>query len=147
MYYNVTVYLSDIAWSRDLRLALSDFTVTWYPAINILGSLWPCYFTQKEQAREFLWHLLRVQYIKNNAFVTVNNDFLVTREVICQWFSLVTSSHEVTSENHWQITTRVTKKSLFTVTNVLFYFLHAILCLEYTILLQTIIELWFPHWR
>ena len=28
----------------------------------------------------------------NNTFVTVNNDFLVTREVICQWFSLVTSS-------------------------------------------------------
>ena len=29
---------------------------------------------------------------KNNTFVTVNNDFLVTREVICSWFSLVTSS-------------------------------------------------------
>ena len=28
--------------------------------------------------------------IKNNAWVTVNNDLLVTREVICQWFSLVT---------------------------------------------------------
>ena len=28
----------------------------------------------------------------NNTFVTVNNNFLVTREVICQRFSLVTSS-------------------------------------------------------
>ena len=53
---------------------------------------------------------------------TVNNDFWVTSEAICQWFSLVTS------ENHWQIASLVTQKSLFTVTNVLFYFLHAILC-------------------
>ena len=30
--------------------------------------------------------------IKNNAWVTVNNDFLVTSEVICQWFSRVTKS-------------------------------------------------------
>ena len=28
----------------------------------------------------------------NNTFVTVNNDLGVTREAICQWFSLVTSS-------------------------------------------------------
>ena len=82
--------------------------------------------------------------IKNNARVTVNNDFFVTREAIRQWFSLVTNnnffchewgdstmiftSDEVTSENHCRIASRVTKKSLFTVTNVLFYILHAILC-------------------
>ena len=30
--------------------------------------------------------------IKNNAGVTVNNDFLVTSEVICQWLSRVTKS-------------------------------------------------------
>ena len=30
--------------------------------------------------------------IKNNAWVAVNNDFLVTSEVICQWFSRVTKS-------------------------------------------------------
>ena len=29
-------------------------------------------------------------YAKNNAWVTVNNDFLVTSETICQWFSWVT---------------------------------------------------------
>ena len=36
-------------------------------------------------------------------------------------------------ENHWQIASRVGKKSLVAVTNVLFYFLHTVLCLEYTI--------------
>ena len=41
---------------------------------------------------------------------------------------MIFTSDEVTSENHWQIASRVTQKSLFTVTNVLFYFLHAILC-------------------
>ena len=30
--------------------------------------------------------------IKNNAWVTVNNDFWVTSEAICQWFSRVTKS-------------------------------------------------------
>ena len=41
---------------------------------------------------------------------------------------MIFTSDEVTSENHWQIASRVTQKSLFMVTNVLFYFLHAILC-------------------
>ena len=46
------------------------------------------------------------------------------------------TSEEVTSENHWQITSRVTQKSLFMATNVLFYFLHDILCPEHTISLN-----------
>ena len=33
-----------------------------------------------------------MQDIKNNAWVTVNNDFWVTSEAICQWFSRVTKS-------------------------------------------------------
>ena len=37
------------------------------------------------------------------------------------------------------------QKSLFMVTNVLFYFLHAILYLEHTVLLQTIIDHPFRH--
>ena len=41
---------------------------------------------------------------------------------------MIFTSDEVMSENYWQIASRVTQKSLFTVTNVLFYFLHAILC-------------------
>ena len=41
---------------------------------------------------------------------------------------MIFTTDEVTSENHWQIASRVTQKSLFTVTNVLLYFLHAILC-------------------
>ena len=40
----------------------------------------------------------------------------------------------------WQITSRVTKKSLITVTNVLFYFLHAISYLEHTVPLRTMID-------
>ena len=40
--------------------------------------------------------------------------------------SIIFTSDEVTSEIHWQIASRVTQKSLFTVTNVLLYFLHAI---------------------
>ena len=36
--------------------------------------------------------------IKNNAWVTVNNDFLVTSGVICQWFSRVTLANHLTSD-------------------------------------------------
>ena len=65
--------------------------------------------------------------IKNNAWVTVNNDFWVTSEAI------IFTSNKVMSENDWQIASRVTQKVLITVTNVLFYFLHAILCPEHTL--------------
>ena len=41
---------------------------------------------------------------------------------------MIFTSDEVTSENHRQIASRVTQKLLITVTNVLFHFLHAILC-------------------
>ena len=71
--------------------------------------------------------------IKNNVWVTVNNDLGVTSEAICQCF------HEWRS-HEWKslakIASRVTPKSLFTVTNVLFYFLHAIWCPEHTIPLK-----------
>ena len=60
---------------------------------------------------------------------------------------MIFTSDEVTSENHCQITSRVTKESLFTVTNVLFYFLHAILCFEQTISLCTIIDRSFRRCR
>ena len=76
---------------------------------------------------------IKVWDIKNNAWVTVNNDFFGH-----EWGDLpmIFTSDEVTSDNHWQITSRVTKKSLFTITNVLFYFLHAILYLEHTVPLK-----------
>ena len=48
---------------------------------------------------------------------------------------------------HWQIASQVTQKSLFTVTNVLFYFLLAILCIEHTIPLITVIDRWFHRCR
>ena len=80
--------------------------------------------------------------INNNAWVTVKNDFFGH-----EWgyLPMIFTSDEVTSENHWQITSWVTKKSLFTVTNVLVYFLHAILYLEHTVPLQTIIDRSFRH--
>ena len=79
--------------------------------------------------------------IKNNAWVTVNNNFCH------EWAdsAIIFTSDEVTSENHCRIASRVTKKSLFTVTNVLFYFLHAILCHEHPNPLRTIIERSFRH--
>ena len=83
----------------------------------------------------------RKRDIKNNAWVTVNNDFCH------EWgdSAMIFTSDEVTSENHCRIASRVTKKSLFTVTNVLFHFLHAILCHEHRNPLRTIIERSFRH--
>ena len=82
--------------------------------------------------------------VKNNAWVTVNNDFLVTSEVICQWFSRVTKSRGKffgKSPHEWP------QKSLFTVTNLLFYFLHTILYLGHTGPLRTIIDCSFRYCR
>ena len=55
--------------------------------------------------------------------------------------------HEWRSHEWKSLPNRLTsdKKSLFTVTNVLFYFLHAILCHELTNPLRTIIERSFRH--
>ena len=71
--------------------------------------------------------------IKNNVWVTMNNDFWGH-----EWGDLpiIFTSDEVTSENHWQIASRVTQKSLLMVTNALFYFLHTIWCSEHTIPLK-----------
>ena len=54
-------------------------------------------------------------------------------------FPITFTSEEVMSENHWQIASRVTQKSLFMATNVLFYFLHDILCPEHTISLKQLL--------
>ena len=79
--------------------------------------------------------------IKNNAWVTMNNDFWSR----VGWFAndfYNWPSHEWKSlANH--LTSD--QKSLFTVKNVLFYFLHAILYLEHTVPLQTIIGRSFRH--
>ena len=50
----------------------------------------------------------------------MNNDILVTREVICQWGAreVICQNH---CQNHCQITSLVTKTSLFTVTHALFF--------------------------
>ena len=72
--------------------------------------------------------------IKNNVWVTLTNDFWVMSDL-----PIIFTSDEVTSENHWQITSQVTQKSLFMVTNVLFHFLHAILCPEHTMPLKQLL--------
>ena len=84
---------------------------------------------------------VKMKYIKKNAWVTVNIDVFVTSEVIRHYFSRVTKSRVkiiVESPHEWH-------KSLFTITKVLIYFLHAILCPGHTILLKTIIDCWFRH--
>ena len=84
----------------------------------------------------------------NNAWVTEINDFchewgdsaMIFRH---EWKSL---PNRFTSDKK-SLPNRFTsdKKSLFTVTNVLFYFLHAILCHEETDPLRTTIERSFRH--
>ena len=62
--------------------------------------------------------------------------------VVCQWFSHVPNSQaKIICKSHkeWP------KKSLFTVTNILFYFLHAIWCPEHTISLNKITVPSFHH--
>ena len=73
-----------------------------------------------------------VKDIKNNARVTVNNDFGVTSEAICQSFSRVTKSRMKIMANR----TTSDPKIVITVINVLSYFLHAIWCPEQTIPLK-----------
>ena len=67
--------------------------------------------------------------IKNNAWVTMNNDFWVMSKAICQRFQRLPKSlaNRITSD----------QKSLLTLTNVLFYFLHVMLCPEHTVQLKT----------
>ena len=60
---------------------------------------------------------------------------------------IIFTSDEVTSEIHWQIASRVTQKSLFTVANASFYFLRTSLCPEHTIPLKRITNRWFRHCR
>ena len=78
---------------------------------------------------------------KNNVWVTVNNNFLSRVGRFGNDF------HECWSHEWKSLPNRPTsdKKWLFTVANVLFYFLHAISCHEHTYPLKTIIECSFHH--
>ena len=100
--------------------------ITKHNKTNCAHTLWdtPLIYTN-------IWYKIYIYfywYIKNNAWVTVNNDFFVTSEAIRQWFSRVTKSEWKSLSNRLMSD----KKLLFTVTNVLFYFLHDILCHEHT---------------
>ena len=66
------------------------------------------------------WSMHTSQDINNNAWVTVNNDFLGH-----EWGDLpmIFTRDEIKGENHWQIAPRVAQQSWFTVTNVFFLFL------------------------
>ena len=77
-----------------------------------------------------------VQDLKNNAWVTVNNNF-VTSEAIRQWSAMVIAE----SPNEWQ------KYRYYRLRIYIFYFLHAVLCPERIIPQKTIIDRWFRHCR
>ena len=71
--------------------------------------------------------------IKNNAWVTVNNDVWVTSEVICQWFSRVTKSRlKIISKSHheWPKNRYSRQRMYYFISYTLFY------VLEHTILLK-----------
>ena len=97
----------------DLRRHRAHYVVTVMPSSNN---------TNIDTDRE-MCKIQRYGYIKNSAWVTVNNDFLGH-----EWGDLpiIFTSDEVTSENHWQIASRVTQKSLVTVTNAFFFFSYTL---------------------
>ena len=118
-----TELIRRILWTfhvvNEFQLSLSHFNTEYN--ISICHTIL-CLMYYGEKIHSIQMRIWCVCDIKNNAWVTMNNDFWVKSESICRWFSFVTH------ENHRQIASRVTQKSVFTVTNVLFYFLHAILC-------------------
>ena len=145
--YSITDAIKQTSGSRDsitqsMAYQWTSF-VAMYESLRILHILpiWPyqiCF------GKAITRHGTSVHDIKNNAWVTVNKDFWITSEAICQWFSRVTKSRAKIigeSRHEWP------QKSLCTVTNVLFYFLHAISYPEHTIPLKTIIDRWFRHCR
>ena len=68
--------------------------VRWCPCIQYGFLSFGLWLLSKEKWGELLnARFCRfIHDIKNNAWVTVNNDFWVTSEAICQWFSRVTKS-------------------------------------------------------
>ena len=121
---NTPQNLSDCTWIQKIPKQLGDMLVH-KPSGGAI---------EQYNYNLFSNEIYTIMYIKNNAWVTVNNDFWSR----VRWFA---------NENHLQINSRVTKKSLFMVTNVLFYFLHAILCPEHTIPLKATINRSFRHCR
>ena len=122
-------------------------TVLYTFAVAMINLDTPWYFVFTLILCRFIWsiNLSHEEYIRNNAWVSVNNDFFGH-----EWGNLpmIFTSDEVTRENLWQITSRMNKKSLFTVTNVLFHFLDAIFFPSWTqIPLKTSIERSFRHCR
>ena len=61
-------------------------------SIRLLKTTIKSYDAHRHILGEAPFSLYVIHEIENNARVTVNNDFLVTSAVICQWFSRVTKS-------------------------------------------------------
>ena len=87
--------------SAVLRRKLSIYLLSMWLITTISRNWRHLRFSEHEhQSLSYLTHRLTdahftykaTQEIKNNAWVTVNNDFLATSGVICQWFSRVTKS-------------------------------------------------------
>ena len=93
-------------------------------------------FTRDFVTRENHCQIASLVFVTRENHWQITSLVFVTRENHWQIASLVF----LTRENHRQIASLVTQKSLFTVTNVLFNFLHPILCSEHLIPLKTIIS-------
>ena len=82
------IFLNENVWS-SLKISLKSvpkFVIKIPSLVRIMA----CYRPGDKPLSKSLWLVYwPVDDIKNNAWVTVNNDFLVTSGVICQWFSRV----------------------------------------------------------
>ena len=133
-----------IHWGRLMHVGVSKQGYHWFRKKTVAWH----YLVQSSVLMSFvtlensnLNTYMFMQEIKNNVWITVNNDFLSRVGRFGNDF------HEWRSHEWKSLPNRLTcdKKSLFTVTNVLFYFLHVILCHEHTNPLRTIIERSFRH--
>ena len=87
-----------------------------------------CSFTNIERHSVYVYIYIYVCVCVYMSFnVRIDESIRIMQE--SPWITILGSRvRRFANENHWQIASRVTQKSVFTVTNVLFYFSHAILC-------------------
>ena len=100
-------YAQNWFWWSENELRQNEFFITleiWTKVIWLNGPQ-DIEATNSEESRPTVERQKRKPYIKNNAWVTVNNDFFVTSEAIRQWFSRVTKSRVkiiAESPHEWQ---------------------------------------------
>ena len=141
----------------NLQKAFKRYTPIGYCKKGITPLLMHVFFALTHWLAKLLPHLTRGQWvkqrsfiihifllcrwvssvIKNNTFVTVNNDFWVTSEAICQWFSRVTKSRvKIIGKSHHEWPQIVIHGNECIILFLTRYFMS----LEHTILLKTIID-------